>query len=177
MTEDRIVKMSKYLSKHLRHQPESIGLVLDPEGGWVLVSDLLEACERNRFPITKAQLDVIVAENDKKRFSFDETGTRIRANQGHSTEVDLQLAPATPPEVLYHGTGHGSVAIIEQDGLKKMRRHAVHLSTNMETVIFTVDTQAMRRAGFVFYESDNGVWLVDEVPAQYLTVLPVSDFS
>jgi putative RNA 2'-phosphotransferase len=179
MTEERMIKVSKYLSKHLRHQPERIGLTLEP-GGWVLIADLLEACERNAMRVTREELEEVVAENDKKRFAFDETGTKIRANQGHSVEVDLELAPATPPDILYHGTGAGSVAVIEREGLKKMRRHHVHLSEDTETarrvgarhgkpVIFEVDTQLMRRAGFTFYRSENGVWLVDAVPARYLS--------
>src|SRR6267142_1982523 len=96
MDSQQLVKISKYLSKHLRHQPERLGLRLD-EGGWVNVTDLLNACARNHFPITRKELDEVVASNDKQRFSFDDDGTRIRANQGHSVEVDLQLEPVEPP--------------------------------------------------------------------------------
>jgi putative RNA 2'-phosphotransferase len=178
MTDERIVKVSKYLSKHLRHQPERIGLTLE-EGGWVRVDDLLAACAANQMRISRAQLEEVVAQNDKKRFSFDETGTKIRANQGHSVEVDLMLEPVTPPDVLYHGTGHRSVDAIRAEGLKKMNRHHVHLSPDVETatrvgarhgrpVIFTIEAKAMYDAGFLFYRSENGVWLVDDVPASYL---------
>lgn len=181
MDDRRLVKISKFMSKYLRHEPEGLGLTLAP-GGWVNVDDLLKACEARNFPVSLAELKEVVARNDKQRFSFDPTGTLIRANQGHSTEVDLQLAPATPPDVLYHGTGQKSVPAIMKDGLKKMARHHVHLSREVETarkvgarhgvpVIFEVDTRAMRAAGFEFYCSDNGVWLVDHVPMEFLKQL------
>ena len=181
MNEKRLVKTSKYLSKHLRHQPERLGLQLE-EGGWVKVADLLRACAAHGFSISRADLDEVVAKNDKQRFSFDETGQRIRANQGHSVEVDLQLEPVEPPPVLYHGTAEPWVSAILRDGLLKMRRHHVHLSGDVETarrvgmrhgkpVILTIDTAAMRAAGILFYRSDNGVWLVDNVPAEYMRQL------
>src|SRR5437763_518620 len=122
MSEQRLVKVSKYLSKHLRHQPERLGLELEP-GGWVEVEALLEACARHQFALSRDELEEVVRTNDKQRFAFDETGTRIRANQGHSVEVDLQLEPATPPALLYHGTPEGFVASILQTGLSKMARH------------------------------------------------------
>src|SRR5215472_12279940 len=103
MDDKRLVKVSKYLSKHLRHEPERLGLELAP-GGWVEIDILLAACAQNRFTITRAELEHVVATSDKQRFAIDPTGTRIRANQGHSTDVDLQLEPQVPPEVLYHGT-------------------------------------------------------------------------
>ena len=178
MNNSRLIKISKYLSKHLRHQPERIGLTL-ASGGWVSVDQLLTTCTNNGFPITINELKEVVAQNDKKRFSFDETGTLIRANQGHSVEVDLQLKPVIPPEVLYHGTGHKSVNSILDQGLCKMSRNHVHLSRDIETarkvgarhgipVIFAVDTTAMSEAGYLFYCSENGVWLVDCVPPEYL---------
>ncbi|MDL5056237.1 RNA 2'-phosphotransferase [Geitlerinema calcuttense] len=176
-----LVKISKYLSKHLRHTPERLGLTLAP-GGWVEVETLLSACASHQFPISRAELETVVTTSDKQRFAFNETKTRIRANQGHSVAVDLQLEPRTPPELLYHGTGEKSVPTILQSGLLKMSRHHVHLSENVETaqkvgmrhgkpVILAIDTVAMQEAGFSFYRSDNGVWLVDEVPPQYLRVL------
>jgi putative RNA 2'-phosphotransferase len=131
---------------------------------------------KNDFP---SLLDEVVANNDKKRFSFDSTGTLIRANQGHSVEVDLQLEPAIPPDILYHGTGHGAVEAILQDGLCKMSRHHVHLSTDITTaqkvgtrhgrpVVFQVNAAAMYEDGYTFYCSENRVWLVDSVPSKYL---------
>ncbi|MEO1185986.1 MAG: RNA 2'-phosphotransferase [Cyanobacteria bacterium J06636_27] len=181
MNNSRLTKISKYLSNHLRHQPERIGITIAP-GGWVEVIELLEACRKNKFPVTRADLEKIVATNDKKRFSFDSTGTKIRANQGHSVEVDLQLLPSVPPDVLYHGTGHKTVEIILQNGLSKMSRHHVHLSFDIGTakkvgarhgkaVVFEIDAAKMYKAGFVFYCSDNGVWLTDNVPPEYLKVI------
>jgi putative RNA 2'-phosphotransferase len=177
----RLVKISKYLSKHLRHEPERLGLELAP-GGWVRVEDLLAACARHHFPITREQLEEVVAGNDKRRFAFDPTGTLIRANQGHSTAVDLQLEPAVPPALLYHGTGAQNVEAIRGGGLKKMARHHVHLSIDVPTatkvgarhgrpVVFEVDAAAMHRAGHTFSVSANGVWLTDAVPPEYLRPL------
>lgn len=178
MNNAQLVKISKYLSKHLRHQPERLGIKLAP-GGWVAVDELLSACAKNLFPLSKAQLYEVVEKNDKKRFSFDPTKTLIRANQGHSVKVDLQLEPVIPPNVLYHGTGHGAVKSIMHNGLNKMSRHHVHLSEDIETaikvgsrhgkpVVFAVDAATMHDSGYTFYCSDNGVWLVDCVPPEYL---------
>jgi putative RNA 2'-phosphotransferase len=178
MTDERIVRVSKYLSKHLRHQPERIGLTLEA-GGWVRVDELLAACARNQMRVSRDELVEVVDRNDKKRFSFDGAGERIRANQGHSIEVDLELAPVMPPDVLYHGTGHRTVETIRREGLKKMNRHHVHLSADLETatrvgarhgrpVVFIVDAKAMQAAGHTFYRSDNGVYLTDEVPPSFL---------
>jgi putative RNA 2'-phosphotransferase len=181
MDDKRLVKVSKYLSKHLRHEPERLGLELQP-GGWVGVDELLAACAANRFPLSRAELEQVVERSDKKRFAFDETGTRIRANQGHSVEVDLQLEAVEPPPVLYHGTPESNRAVILESGLKKMARHHVHLSPDEPTarkvgerrgrpILFAVDAAAMRRDGHTFYRSANGVWLVDEVPPRYLREL------
>ena len=178
MNDNRLITISKYLSKHLRHEPEKIGLTLEP-GGWVGVDVLLTACAKNRMSISRAELEEVVASNSKQRFAFSPDGSKIRANQGHSVEVDLQLAPAVPPKVLYHGTGHRTVAIIQQQGLLKMARHHVHLSPSVETaiavgkrhgrpIVFVVDAAAMHRNGHVFYCSENGVWLTETVPPNYL---------
>lgn len=180
MDNSRLVKISKYLSKHLRHTPERIGLKL-AEGGWVYVEELLAACAKHSFRINRDELNQVVACNDKKRFSFDSTGTLIRANQGHSVEVDLQLQPLIPPDVLYHGTGEGAVESILRTGLSKMSRHHVHLSKDITTartvgtrhgrpVVFTINAAAMHEAGYTFYCSENGVWLVDRVPPEYLAI-------
>src|SRR5437763_6865424 len=149
----RLVKVSKYLSKHLRHEPERLGLTL-AEGGWVEVAELLAACARNQFPITRELLDEVVTTSDKQRFAFDATGTRIRANQGHSTPVDLQLEPRTPPPLLYHGSARHNLTEILAFGLLKMKRHHVHLSHEIATagqvgrrhgepVILAIDSAAM----------------------------------
>jgi len=181
----RLVHTSKYLSLHLRHRPERLGLTLQP-GGWVEVAVLLAAAARDGHPISRAELDQVVAGNDKQRFSFDASGARIRANQGHSVDVDLQLEPVEPPAVLYHGTTTRTAPAIVCDGLRKMRRHQVHLSPDIETarrvgarhgapVVFAVDAAAMRRAGHVFYRSANGVWLTDRVPPEFLGPLRPDD--
>ncbi len=131
MDDRRLVHVSKFLSKQLRHQPEALGLVLEP-GGWVFVDDLLAGCDEAGFRISADELAEVARRNDKQRFSFDETGTKIRANQGHSTAVDLQLTPQQPPALLFHGTPEQFVAIILREGLQKMRRHHVHLSADAE---------------------------------------------
>jgi putative RNA 2'-phosphotransferase len=181
MDSKRLVHVSKYLSKHLRHEPERLGLTLEP-GGWVRVEDLLAGCERHGFRLSRTELIEVVQKNDKQRFSFDESGERIRANQGHSTEVDLQLEPVTPPDVLYHGTAEDVVDEILRTGLKRMARHHVHLSITVPAartvgarhgrpVVLVVDAAGMSQAGILFYRSANNVWLVDTVPPQYLRPL------
>jgi putative RNA 2'-phosphotransferase len=172
----RMVKVSKYLSKHLRHQPERIGLTLDP-GGWVEIDTLIAAAAAHGFPFTREELDDVVAGNDKQRFAIE--GSRIRASQGHSIEVDLGLPAATPPPYLYHGTVARNLDAIRADGLRPMNRHDVHLSADRETasrvgarrgrpVVLTVDAGAMHRDGHVFHVSANGVWLTKAVPPRYL---------
>lgn len=181
MDGQRLVRVSKYLSKHLRHQPERLGLTLEP-GGWVAVTALLAACTAQGFPIARAELDEVVARNNKQRFAFDESGERIRANQGHSVPVDLQLTPAEPLALLFHGTGAGAVPAIVREGLRKMRRHHVHLSPDRATaervgarhgppVVFAVDAAAMHHDGHAFFHTTNDVWLVDAVPPRYLRQL------
>jgi putative RNA 2'-phosphotransferase len=176
MDERRTVKVSKYLSKHLRHQPERIGLRLD-EGGWVAIDTLLEAAAAHGFRLTRDELVHVVATNDKQRFAID--GARIRASQGHTVEVDLGLPPAAPPPYLYHGTVARNVGPIRSEGLRPMDRHDVHLSADRETavrvgarrgspVVLAVDAAAMHRAGHVFHVSANGVWLTRAVPPSYL---------
>lgn len=181
MDEKRLVTISKYLSKHLRHQPKRLGITL-AAGGWVAVDELLAACVSHHFPLTRAELDEVVSRNSKQRFAFDATGTYIRANQGHSVDIDLQLEPVVPPATLYHGTGHRAVETILREGLHKMRRHHVHLSSDTPTArmvgarhgrpaIFAVDAAVMHRNGYLFFCSTNGVWLVDHVPPAYLKLL------
>ena len=177
----RYVRISKYLSKHLRHQPERLGLELLP-GGWIEVDKLLAAASQHGFEISQSELQQVVATNDKQRFAFDDAGDLIRANQGHSVDVDLQLSIQTPPEILYHGTHVKAVTAILTTGLQKMSRHHVHLTTDLnmafkvggrrgESVIFAVDAIAMTADGYSFYCTENSVWLVDDVPPQYLQQL------
>jgi putative RNA 2'-phosphotransferase len=178
MDRKRLTTISKFLSRHLRHAPEDLGLTLQP-GGWVGVDELLSACAARRFPFGRDELDAVVAGSDKQRFAYDPTRTCIRANQGHSVAVDLELAPVEPPAVLYHGTHAAVLPVVRAEGLKKMARQHVHLSGDVKTalavgarrgppVVLTIDAAAMRRDGFVFYRSANGVWLVDAVPPAYL---------
>ncbi|HKT38938.1 MAG TPA: RNA 2'-phosphotransferase [Ktedonobacterales bacterium] len=187
MEEKRLVKLSKYLSRHLRHQPEALGLTLDP-GGWVAVDALLVAMRRNGVAISRADLEEIVARNNKQRFAFDESGQRIRANQGHSVLVDLQLTPLPPPDALYHGTSRDVIGAILRDGLRKMRRHHVHLTDDIATavkvgrrhgepVVFRVEAAAMAGDGFQFYRSENGVWLTESVPPRYLRILAPDELA
>ncbi len=175
----RLVTGSKFLAKHLRHAPEELGLTLEA-GGWVSVDELLAASSRIGFAISYDELIECVETNDKKRFSFDETGDRIRANQGHTVAVDLQLEAATPPDLLYHGTVERFLPSILVEGLKKGKRHHVHLSADIETarkvgarrgkpVILKVDAGRMHAQGVPFFVSANGVWLTDAVPAEFLT--------
>jgi putative RNA 2'-phosphotransferase len=177
----KLIKISKYLSKHLRHQPERLGLTLE-EGGWVVVEDLLKACARHNFPVSFGELKEVVEKNDKKRFSFDASGKKIRANQGHSITVDLKLEQQIPPETLFHGTASRNADLVKEHGLLKMARHHVHLSTDIETarrvgarhgkpLIFKVDAAAMQAENFEFFVSANGIWLVEQVPPRFLKVL------
>jgi putative RNA 2'-phosphotransferase len=180
MNDKRLVKTSKYLSRHLRHDPGRLGLTLEP-GGWVHIDALLAACRTQSFALAIADLPQVVERNDKRRFSFDETGTRIRANQGHSVEVDLELEPANPPAVLFHGTGLRHLDSILRAGLTRAGRHHVHLSTDTATatrvgarhgrpVVLEVAAARMRQDGFSFYVTANGVWLTKAVPIAYLSL-------
>jgi putative RNA 2'-phosphotransferase len=177
--DDRAVRISKFLSLVLRHQPEKIGLSLD-ESGWASVERLIEASSRRGFDFTREELQNVVDGNDKKRFSLSEDGLWIRANQGHSIKVELGYAPTAPPEILYHGTAERVLTSIKQQGLLKGKRHHVHLSADVDTatqvgrrhgkpVVLTIEAGRMRQDGFIFYLSANGVWLTDCVPVQYLT--------
>jgi putative RNA 2'-phosphotransferase len=181
MDEKRRTKISKFLSLVLRHKPEEIGLTLE-SGGWVPVENLIRASAAYGKSFTLAELREVVETNDKKRFSFDERGEKIRANQGHSVEVDIEFEEAVPPATLYHGTAEKNLDVILAEGLKRMARHHVHLSRDTETarrvgarygkpVILRVKAAKMAREdGFRFYVSANGVWLVDAVPPEFLEV-------
>ncbi len=181
----RLVKVSKYLSRHLRHDPDRLGLELE-SGGWVDVDALLAACADRGFALSRAELDEVVARNDKRRFAFDDGGRRIRASQGHSVPVDLGLEPVQPPAELFHGTSESRVEPILRDGLRPMGRRHVHLSPDVATArrvgarhgrpaVLTVAADALAAAGHVFLRSDNGVWLTDHVPPEALRPLPAGD--
>ena len=178
MTDKEIIRASKFLSLILRHEPERVGLVLDP-AGWTSVDELLQAVNAHGLPLTIDDLRHIVTTSDKKRFALSEDGIRIRASQGHSVEVDLQYAPQPPPELLYHGTATRFLDSIREKGLQRMQRHDVHLSSETKVtlqvgsrhgkpVLLTIRAGDMHRAGFQFRCSANGVWLVDHVPPQFI---------
>ncbi|WP_189068293.1 RNA 2'-phosphotransferase [Deinococcus radiotolerans] len=163
--------LSKRLSYLLRHAPHEAGLTLAP-GGWVPLAPLL-----THLNVTRAQVEVVVAGSDKQRFSL--RGDHIRANQGHSVPVDLQLEPAIPPALLYHGTHPGALNAIYREGLRPMNRHHVHLSSDPDAarqvgarrgtpLILTIRAGEMHGAGHVFFISENGVWLVDAVAPKYI---------
>lgn len=179
MNEKEMVRLSKRMSDWLRHNPETIGLSLD-SAGWVRVDELLAKAEAHGKGFSRTQLDAVVAENNKRRFEFDDTGTLIRARQGHSVPVDLGYESAVPPEVLYHGTAQATLGAIRRDGLLPMRRHAVHLSSETETAVkvgsrhgkpavLAVAAARMHVDGHEFFVTGNGVWLTDAVPPQYLS--------
>ncbi|QDU56541.1 RNA 2'-phosphotransferase [Aeoliella mucimassa] len=181
MNKEQLKKISKGLSYVLRHRPDSVGIELG-DGGWVEVDRLLAAYQEHGKRLTRETLEVVVEENDKQRFEFSSDGRQIRARQGHSTEVDLGYEPQTPPEVLYHGTATRNLESIQADGLRKGRRHHVHLSTNQETmlqvgmrhgkpVLVAVDARQMAADGYLFYKTGNEVWLTEHVPPKYLGVI------
>ena len=178
LSNNRLVKISKFLCKYLRHSPQDINIEL-MSGGWVDVNTLLAACTNFNVPITLEELIQVVAHDDKQRFSLK--SNLIRANQGHSVKIDLELAPSVPPKSLYHGTATRFIESIMQTGLSAQKRNHVHLTENVDTakqvgsrygepVVLVIDADRMRQEGFTFYKSDNGVWLVDSVPVEYVQV-------
>lgn len=175
---NQLIKDSKFLALVLRHDPGRIGVELDT-AGWVQVETLLAALRQHGRAMSRSQLDRAVAENNKKRYEYDESGTCIRASQGHSVEVELGYEPMTPPDTLYHGTATRYLDPILREGLKAGERHHVHLSADIETAtnvgarhgrpaVLHVDAARMVADGLVFYRSTNGVWLTDSVAPAYL---------
>ncbi|MCB1156187.1 MAG: RNA 2'-phosphotransferase [Leptospiraceae bacterium] len=171
-------RIGKFLSLILRHKPETIGIQLD-ENGWADVEELLSRLKENGTDLSLEELDLIVETNNKKRYSYNRDKTKIRANQGHSISVDVELKIVSPPEILFHGTSEKSLASIKQEGLKKMQRQHVHLSPDSETavkvgqrhgrpVVLRVMARSMQKDAYRFYLSENGVWLTEEVPVQYI---------
>lgn len=170
--------ISKTMSLALRHKPELFGISLD-ENGWTDSQMLLKALQK-RLKITFEDMEIVVAENDKQRFAFNEDKTRIRASQGHSVEINLALKPKTPPAILFHGTVEANRKSISEKGLLKGKRNHVHLSKDIETaekvakrhgsnlLILRILSTEMQEAGFVFFQSDNGVWLTDHVPSRFI---------
>jgi putative RNA 2'-phosphotransferase len=178
MDERTRTSLSKVLSLVLRHDPGAIGIALDA-AGWTDVEALLEACGAHGRPLSREALEEVVATSPKRRFALSDDGTRIRASQGHSVEVELGYAPASPPPQLFHGTVAQALDSIRAQGLVRGERHHVHLSADEATarvvgarrgapVLLRVDAGAMHRDGHLFYRSENGVWLTEAVPARYL---------
>ncbi len=178
MDNRQLVKTSKFLSLILRHRPERVGITLD-ESGWVDVEKLLRAINQNSRELSREQLESVVAQNDKKRFEFSEDGSRIRASQGHSVDVDLGYEPGEPPETLLHGTVPQFLDSIRKIGLIKGKRHHVHLHSDEavatqvgqrrgKAVILIVLSGPMREAGHEFFQSTNGVWLTDHVSPEFI---------
>jgi putative RNA 2'-phosphotransferase len=180
MPRDPIIDTSKLLSFILRHRPDSVGLTLDANG-WVDVETMLAALGLHGKRFDRALLERVVAQNDKQRFAFSPDGTRIRASQGHSVQVDLGLQAALPPDVLYHGTASRFLKAILASGLQARGRQHVHLSAEADTArgvgarhgfpaLLRVDARRMREDGSLFWLSDNQVWLTDAVLPRYLSL-------
>jgi putative RNA 2'-phosphotransferase len=179
MDEEHRTAASKFLSFVLRHEPGAIGIALD-SSGWVDVDVLLRACVAHGRPLSRADLDELVATSPKQRFALSDDGLCIRANQGHSTAVDLGYEPSVPPDVLFHGTVRRLLPSIRDTGLLRMDRHHVHLSPDEATakavgsrrgkpVILRIDARAMHEAGHLFFRTPNGVWLTDAVPGAFIS--------
>lgn len=177
----QLTSASKFLSLVLRHKPSTIGLELDA-AGWANIDELLAKSTLAKHALSRAMLEEIVQTSDKKRFAISDDGLRIRANQGHSVDVELGLPPVAPPARLYHGTATRFLDAILAEGLSKRQRHHVHLSESRETattvggrygqpVLLAVDSLRMSAEGYQFFRSENNVWLTDHVPAVYLRVV------
>lgn len=176
----QLTETSRFISLILRHKPEEIGITLD-EHGWANTQELIAGVNKTHL-LTMELLEEIVATDNKQRYSFSEDKTLIRANQGHSIPVDVELPETVPPNTLFHGTGEKYVSSILQQGLIPKSRLYVHLSADEETaikvgsrhgkpVVFTVDSSQMHRDGYRFFLSVNGVWLIKAVPVRYLHIM------
>lgn len=174
-----LTKVSKFISLVLRHKPDAAGITVDKHG-WANVDELIKGVSTNYPGFDLDILEEIVRTDEKQRYSFNEDKTLIRANQGHSIPVDVELRVVRPPRYLYHGTGEKYAGLIERDGLIPKSRLHVHLSGDVETainvgkrhgnpVIYLVDSGSMYEQGYTFYKSVNGVWLTEKVPVEYLT--------
>ena len=172
--------VGKFIAFILRHHPEAIGIKLDKHG-WVRTEELIAGIAKSR-PFDMQMLEEIVRTDSMQRYSFNEDKTLIRANQGHSIPVDVELEQKTPPDVLWHGTGEKYVESINKIGLLPKSRLHVHLSKDYGTakavgsrhgkpLVYRVNAKQMAEDGYQFYLSVNGVWLTKEVPVQYLSIL------
>jgi len=172
------VEISRFLSYVLRHNPGALGVHME-KNGWVSVAELMRKMNEQGKNINFDLLQSVVLEDDKQRYSFNEDATKIRANQGHSIAIDLKLVPVVPVECLYHGTAARNITSIKVQGLLKQQRHHVHLSENQDSaervgarygkpVILTILAGSMNKAGYLFYRSENNVWLTDVVPPTFI---------
>ncbi|MEA9709088.1 RNA 2'-phosphotransferase [Xanthomonas campestris] len=171
--------ISKFLSFVLRHEPQAIGVTLDPDG-WAEIDAVIAGAQAHGTVLDLELIQAVVAGSDKKRFALSANGRQIRAVQGHSTPtVALQFEAKVPPEVLYHGTATRFLKAILAEGLRAGQRHHVHLSDNTQTaasvgqrygepVVLQIDAGRMHRDGMSFFQADNGVWLTTHVPAAYV---------
>ncbi|MGS0891045.1 RNA 2'-phosphotransferase [Burkholderia stagnalis] len=181
-----LADISKYLSYLLRHQPQAIGLQLDAEG-WADIDALIDGAARHGRQLDRETIETVCATSDKKRFAISDDGLRIRAVQGHSTPAVQRRYPAVqPPDVLYHGTATRFLDMIRALGLNAGARHHVHLSPDRQTAItvgsrygtpalLAVDAQRMHHQGHAFFVAENGVWLTETVPAEFLTLIATTD--
>ena len=181
MTNPANTKTSKFLSFVLRHNPDAIGLTLD-SAGWASVDELITCAANDGKTLTRDHIREVVETNNKQRFILSDDGNRIRANQGHSIKIELGLEAVDPPEMLYHGTATRFLDSIQREGLQPRNRHHVHLSKEIETainvgsrhgkpVVLQIDARKMASDGCEFFCSANGVWLTDEVPPRYFSVI------
>lgn len=172
-------KISRKLSLVLRHDPDALGIKLD-SNGWTDVDKLIEKLNSNGLKCDLPILERVVAENNKQRFSFDQDHKRIRANQGHSVDVDVELEQVKPPDILFHGTASKYIDSIMQNGLDKRARQHVHLSPDKSTavnvgqrhgkpIVLEINAKQMHEEGYLFFKSKNGVWLTEKVPVKYIT--------
>lgn len=179
MIEQEKKRIGKFLSLVLRHEPQKIGIELD-EQGWANTKELIEKCKKKRYHFSMDDLIEIVETNDKQRYSFNEKRNKIRANQGHSINIDLALQPISPPDFLYHGTATRSLDSIMELGIIKGSRQYVHLSKDKETatkvgsrhgkpIVLTIMAGQMAKDGILFYQAENGVWLTDYVYVKYIS--------
>ncbi|MGJ8656637.1 MAG: RNA 2'-phosphotransferase [Akkermansiaceae bacterium] len=176
-------KISKRLSLILRHNPQSVGLELAPNG-WVKIADLLQALKSKGTHLNELMLKTLVTENPKQRFEFDESKSSIRARQGYSVKVDLGYTPSNPPELLYHGTPSKYIDSILQEGLKKQQRHHVHMSENIPLMLevarrrgqprlIEINAKKMHEEGHQFFVTENQVWLSEYIPTKFIRQIDI----
>ncbi|WP_028973065.1 RNA 2'-phosphotransferase [Spirochaeta cellobiosiphila] len=182
--DSKLTQISKFLSYILRHKPDAIGITLD-QNGWASIDDLLLKSRDSGTDISREDFFAVVEQNDKKRFSLSDDRQKIRAAQGHSLDVDLALEAQTPPQHLFHGTATRFLESIMKEGINSGSRQKVHLSTDKETalkvgqrhgkpIVLTISASQMHKDGFRFNFSENGVWLTDKIPTEYINTENIS---